>query len=147
MKSLPSARPIPSVQYVFNANYGCVGATAQNVQHWIPRGNGTPSTNPRSALYVLPDTGTFLFTLSWAVLGTPLDIDSVLVEVYKGAPGVVAVGTGLQATVPPGAGQFGQVTMSLAVALGEGVSIGLLQSGTEVENGWNFCANLRSVVP
>lgn len=144
MKNLPDGRTIKYVGYPYHANHICIAAPAVNIQRWFPRTNNALAASSRIAMFTIADTGRFVFQLTWAVMGTPLAIDSVLVELYRSQPSGIALPTGLQGVIPPGVSSFGQASAPFDFSQGEGVCVGVLQSGSEAQADWDLSVNLKS---
>lgn len=113
--------------------WGNVAAAAVAAGRFFGRTNTNLGTNTTAAFgeVPFPATGTFVFTLTARVAGTKLATNSVALEIYKNG-----VATGITLTLLS-TDTVKQASGSLAVTLGDGISVRALQSGTEAETNWN----------
>jgi hypothetical protein len=147
VKNLPSARVIDSSNYVFDQNYGVVAAANSINQRWMSRQNNALQSSSRVCMFMVVGTGLFTFRLSWAVFGTPLAVDNVEIEIWRSQLSGIAAQTGVKQTIPAGVvGASGQVFGDLTMAFGDGVCVGLKQTGTEAQAAWNLDANLKVIL-
>jgi hypothetical protein len=143
-KALPDGRLIASSTYPFAQNYGSINSPGTIVQNYITRSNAV-STSSLNSLYTINDSGTFTFFLAWSMFGTPLATKTARLELFKMHLGVLTA-TGLFDTVPAAlSNTHGQVSASLTVANGDGLCVGVLQSGVETGAGWNLAVNVRAI--
>lgn len=127
--------------WVFYASWGTGAAPASVLQRFIPRTNSNLNGSAPVAEYPIQQAGTFLFTVTWRVPGTPLTIDSITIAIFIN--GVVSTVT---STIPPST-VSGQFSGNITVAAGDGVCVGLLQSGTQAQAAWSGCVNVTAVIP
>jgi hypothetical protein len=121
----------------FYGNWAATAAPAIALARAITR-LGTYDTNLPRGEWVAPYTGTFTFTLTYRAV-VPLVTDSIAVTVMKNS-----IATALALTVTPST-TSGQASASLAVTLGDGLSLRVVQTATEAQAAWNGQFSLVAV--
>lgn len=145
MRGLPSGRTISDDNYVFRQNYGIATAPGVTGTHrWIARGMIAASST-RNGWFMIAAAGRFNFKLSWQLFGTPLAVDDCRIDVFRTLPGGANFDSGMRGNIPAGVvGASGEVSLDFTVTFGEGLIVGLVQSGTEANSAWNLAAYLRA---
>lgn len=140
MKNLPSGRVIAiGDSAVFNDNRGLGPSPNIAEQRWIGRENNAALTPVSAAEEPISLTGNFEFVVTWRVSGVPLAIDDATLELF-----LDGVGTGLSQVITAAGPITGQFSGVVAVTQGAGISIGVFQSGVEVQNDWLLNVSCRA---
>ncbi len=118
-------------------NWGTTSAPGTTAVRYFTR---TAVLNAAVSLaeYPVNATGTFTFTLTWRISGTKMTTDTIAIAIYKNG-----VSTGIGSTISTSAAS-GQASGSVAVTLGDGISVGLLQSATEANSNWLANVNVSA---
>lgn len=140
MKNLPDGRTIDTDNFaIFNANWGVGAAPAAITQRYAPRTNSNPTSVVGAAQYPIEFAGSFRFVVTWRIPGTPLPTNTVLCAIYVNT-GI----SGVSDTLPAAVATSGQFEGTIVTAIGDGISVGLLQSGTEAQASWLACFSVRA---
>lgn len=122
----------------FDESWGNQGAPGIAAGRWFTRTGANPAATAPFGEYPCRTTGTFTFWLTARVSGTKLT-ENITFEIYKNG-----IATGIALTLTP-ADTVMQASGSLAVAMGDGISVRMLQAGTETQTNWHGNVNVSAV--
>lgn len=137
--SLDTLLTLAVSNWAYHNTRGLGSNQASVLQYYIPRKNDNATLDFTQSEYPVYSAGTFTFTVTWRICQTPLAIDSMIVQLFKNG-----VATGVLGTILPGA-VTGQFSGAITVAVGDGISMGLLQSGTELQTNWNLATETTAL--
>lgn len=111
--------------------WGVVAAPGTTGNRFLLRTGAAVATTFAGGAYPCPVAGSRTVTLTWAVAGTALAVDTLTLTLV-----VNGVASALVAVMGAGA-TGGQASTTLTLAIGDNLAVRLTQSGTEAQAAWN----------